>query len=70
MENIGMLPIETPTETLQLKPQELEIISNPSLNIVTEEIEIPNVIYGRMLSGRPVNKQGIKNVLESLWQKK
>lgn len=67
MENMGTLPSEPPTETL---PQELEIISNPSLNIETEVVEISNVIYGRMLSGMPVNKQGLKNLFESLCQNK
>lgn len=57
-------------ETLQLKPQEVEVISNPSLNIENEVVEIPNLIYGRMLSRRSVNKNGLNNLFEFLWQNK
>ncbi|KAK1397877.1 hypothetical protein POM88_007740 [Heracleum sosnowskyi] len=70
MANKETFPSDVSSETLQLKPQELEVISDPSLNIGNEVVEIPNVIYGRMLSGRSVNKKGLKNLFESLWQSK
>lgn len=58
------------TKTLHLKPNELEVISNPSLILEDNIPEIPDVIYGRLLSGKSINKIGLKRLFESLWQSK
>ncbi|XP_017258044.1 uncharacterized protein LOC108227417 isoform X2 [Daucus carota subsp. sativus] len=55
---------------LQLKSNELEVITNPSNVLEYSDSELPKVIYARMLSGRAINKIGLKNMFESIWQRK
>lgn len=50
--------------------KELEVISDPSLVFESGVAESPNVVYGRLLTGKAVNKVGLKNLFDSLWQNK
>lgn len=52
---------------LQLKENEIEVITNPSLELESIGTYLPKVIYGRILSGKSVNKVGLKKMFESLW---
>ena len=70
MENAEISSPKASTEKLQPNSNELEVISNPSLVLDPRVEDIPDVIYGRMLNGKSVNKVGLKNLFESLWQKK
>ena len=70
MEKTVLLPTEGEPEKLLPKPKEVEVITNTSLVLDSDLVEIPKVLYGRMLSGKSVNKVGLKNMFESLWRNK
>ena len=55
---------------LQLKSNELEVITNPSNVLEFSTSVLPKVIYARLLSGKTINKIGLKNLFESIWQGK
>ncbi|KAL8131737.1 hypothetical protein AgCh_007602 [Apium graveolens] len=70
MENISLLASEVTAENVQLKSEELEVITNPSFVSGSETAELPKVLYRRMLSGRTVNKASLTNIFEKVWQNK
>lgn len=70
MKNTVIFSPEGATWNLHLKSNELEVITNPSLKMDFDEVDLPKVIYGRMLSGKSVNKIEFKKMFESLWQNK
>lgn len=70
MENAELFASKVVADDLLLKSNELEVITNPSFGLDSEIKEVPKVVYGRLLSGRSVNKVGLKNMLEAVWQNK
>lgn len=60
----------TTPDTIQLQAQELDVISNQPLLTETELDDISKVVYARMITGKSINKPGLKNMIASLWQNK
>lgn len=60
----------TTPDTIQLQSQELDVISNQPLLTETELDDISKVVYARMITGKSINKPGLKNMIASLWQNK